>query len=169
VFNLIPIALCVSALLAVWVATLVQRRPSARGAAPFFWLVVGVGWWCAAGAGHALADTVEVKIWWAKAQYLGIAAVPVCWLEFTAEYAGAAWFKARGILLALSVIPVVTVFAAATNELHHAMWPSVTMQANGLTVYEHGWWFWIAAGFNYIVVLVGTLLVARALRRGRHG
>jgi signal transduction histidine kinase len=31
-------------------------------------------------------------------------------------------------------------------------------------VYEHGWWFWIAATYNYVLVLTGTVLLVKALR-----
>ena len=54
---------------------------------------------------------------------------------------------------------------AGTNDWHLAMWPSVSIGANGLTTYEHGWWFWIVMAFNYVAVLTGTVLVARHLRR----
>ena len=162
--NLVAFALVVSAALAVWVATLVQRRASARGAVPFRWLVIAVAWWCVAGALHALVDTVALKVVWAKAQYLGIAGVPPLWLTFTAAYAGRAWAVDRRRLALLWIVPVLTVAAAATNEWHHAMWPAVTLRPDGLTVYDHGWWFWIAASTSYGFVAAGTLQVGRALR-----
>ena len=163
--NLIPFALGVSAVLAIWVATLVRRRPTTRGATTFVWLVAAIGWWCATGAAHAFADTVELKIAWAKIQYLGIASVPPLWLLFTAEYAGVDWLKGRGRRAVLWTVPVLTILAAATNEWHRAMWPSVTLLDGGLAVYDHGWWFWIAASYNYLLVVAGALLVARGLRR----
>lgn len=163
--NFIFVLLCGSALLAGWLVTLVQRRPSARAASPFIWLVAAIGWWCAASACHALADTVELKVIWAKVQYVGIASVPPLWLLFAAEYASVTWLQVRWRLAALWLVPAVTVAAAATNEWHHAMWPQVTLLANGLTSYGHGWWFWIAASFNYVLVVAGTLLVARGLRQ----
>ena len=162
--NLVAFALVVSAALAVWVATLVQRRPSARGAVPFRWLVIAVAWWCVAGALHAIAGTLATKLLWAKLQYVGIASVPPLWLIFTAAYAGRGWALEVRRTAPLWIVPGATVVAAATNEWHLAMWPSVTLQPDGLTVYDHGWWFWIAATVNYAYVAAGTLYVGRALR-----
>jgi signal transduction histidine kinase len=155
----------VSAALALWVAMLVQRRPQVRAAGPFLWLVGAIAWWCVSGAFHALADPVVQKVIWAKIQYVGIAAVGPLWLLFTTEYAGARWFTDKRSLVALWVIPVVTILMAATNEWHLAVWTSVAVNARGAATYAHGWWFWVAAVFNYVAVLSGTLLVARSLRR----
>jgi signal transduction histidine kinase len=165
VSHFIPIALFVSAALAIWVAMLVQRRSQVRGAGPFLWLVAAIAWWCVSGAFHALADPVGQKILWAKIQYVGIAGVGPFWLLFTTEYAGVRWFSARHLLPALWAIPVLTILMAATNDWHQALWTSVTVNPGGAATYGHGWWFWIAAAFNYMAVLSGTVLVARSLRR----
>jgi signal transduction histidine kinase len=162
---LISFALFVSAALAIWVAMLVQRRPHARAAGPFLWLVAAIAWWCVAGAFHALAGTAASKVLWAKIQYVGIAGVGPLWLLFSTAYAGVPWFMSTGRRVALWTIPIATVLMAATNEWHRAVWPSVSVDAGGVATYAHGWWFWIAASFNYIAVLAGTVLVARELRR----
>ena len=163
--HLIPFALFVSAALAIWVAMLVQRRPHARAAGPFLWLVAAMAWWCVAGAGHALAASTAVKVIWAKVQYVGIASVGPLWLLFSTSYSGTHWFGRRRTLVALWTIPVLTVLAAATNEWHRALWPSVSVNDAGIAIYAHGWWFWVDAAFNYLAVLTGTVLVARSLRR----
>lgn len=159
------IALFVSAALAGWVAMLVQRRPSTPGARPLVWLLAAVAWWCVTGACDGLVDTVEQKVIWAKLQYLGITSAPPLWLQFAAAFAGISWFRDRRLLIALWFVPATTVFVAATNEWHLAMWPTVTMRADGITIFGHGWWFWTAISFAYVYVFAGALLVARTLRR----
>jgi signal transduction histidine kinase len=144
---------------------LAQRRPHARAAGPFLWLVAAIAWWCVTGAGHALAASIAVKVLWAKVQYLGIASVGPLWLLFSTAYSGVHWFEHRGRLVTLWVIPVLTILAAATNEWHRALWPSVAVESTGIAIYVHGWWFWVAAAFNYLAVLTGTVLVAQSLRR----
>ena len=164
-FTLTSIALFVSAGLAGWVAILVQRRPSTPGARPLVGLLAAVAWWCVAGACDGFVNTAEQKIFWAKLQYLGITSAPPLWLQFAGAYAGVSWFRDRRHLIALWFIPVTTVFVAATNEWHLAMWPTVTIRADGATIYGHGWWFWTAISLAYVYVLAGALLVARTLRR----
>ena len=160
-----PIALFVSAGLALWVAALVQRRPASRHMGTFVWLVVATAWWCTAGAFHSLAPTLPLKLTWAKIQYVGIASVPPLWLLFTAEYAGVSWFKTRARFAALWLLPVLTLVMAATNDAHRLLWPWVEMRADGLTRYGHGPFFWLAASASYVMVATGALLVARQLRR----
>ena len=163
--TLLPIALGLSAAMALWVATVVRRRPAVPGGGPFLWLLAAIAVWCLTSAGHALAGSLDVKIAWAKVQYLGIASVPPLWFLFTAEYAGARWSADRRLRAAVALVPVLTLLAAATNEWHLAVWPSVRLDASGATVYAHGWWFWVAAAHTYALMLTGTVLLVRALRR----
>ena len=162
---LLPLPLFAGGVTAVWVALLVHRRRSAPGADTLMWLMAAVGWWCVAGALHALAGPVTGKIAWAKLQYLGIASAPPLWFLFTAEYAHASWIGDRRLRTAVWLIPVVTVMAAATNEWHQTIWTSVAIEANGTTVYSHGPFFWMVAVYNYALMLTGTGLLVRALRR----
>jgi signal transduction histidine kinase len=152
--------------MALWLGTLVQRRrPSAPGAGTFMWLMSAVAGWCLTSAFHTISATLESKVVWAKVQYLFVASVPVFWLLFTAEYAGAAWSTSARIRRSLWVVPAITVAMAATNEWHLAIWPMISIEPNGGTIYAHGWWFWTAASFNYAVMGAGTVLLARSLRR----
>ena len=163
--SVLPLALFLSAALAVGVAVVVRRhRGDVPGSVTFLWLMAGVALWCATSAAHALAPTLEARVIWAKVQYLGIASVPPLWLLFTATYAQAGWATRPAARRALWIIPVLTILAAATNEWHLAMWPTVTLAPNGGTVYAHGWWFWIAAAYYYLLMIAGTFTLVRALR-----
>ena len=163
--TVLPLALFLSAALAVWVARQIHRGTSPPGGTAFLWLMAALAVWCGTAGFHALAPSLDAKIAWAKVQYLGIAAVPPLWLFFAAEYADAAWMRRRGLRIALWVVPLLTIVASATNEWHRAMWPSIRLESNGLAVYAHGWWFWIAATYNYVLVVTGTVLLVQALRR----
>jgi signal transduction histidine kinase len=162
--------LVVSAALALGVAARVARTPG-PGTRPFLWLSAAIGFWCLAGAGHALASTLPEKLIWAKLQYLGIASAAPFGLLFTAEYAGMRWFsrqdRARLPLAAklLWAIPITTVALAATNEWHHAVWSAVALAPNGRAVYSYGPWFWVSAIYSYALLLTGTLLAGRVARR----
>jgi signal transduction histidine kinase len=178
----IPILLFLGGGLALLLTTVAQRRPEVPGVRTFAWLCAGMAVWCIAGGFHAVAATLPIKLFWAKVQYVGICSVPPLWLLFTAEYAGVGWIGRRrsnedeadervapvrllwpiGYVWAL---PIVTIALAATNEFHHAIWTRVAIQPTGFTSYSHGWWFWLDAGYNYLLALGGTLLIAQAVRR----
>jgi signal transduction histidine kinase len=163
--TLLPLVLFLSAGLALWVAMFVQRGKSPPGQRSFLWLMAALAVWCGTSGIHALTPSLDAKIAWAKVQYLGIASVGPLWLLFAAEYADASWIRSRALRRALWVIPLLTIVASATNEWHRAIWPGARIEASGLTVYEHGWAFWIAAAYNYVLVVAGAVLLVDALRR----
>lgn len=161
--TLLAGVLLLSAALALSIATFTGRRRSAPGKGPFLLLMSAVAVWCATSGFHALAGSLAAKIWWAKVQYVGIASVPPLWLLFAGEYAEARWTSRRSVRIAVWIVPVLTVLAVATNEWHRAIWPAVRLDAGGLTVYDHGWAFWVAAAYNYLLVLEGTTQFILAL------
>jgi signal transduction histidine kinase len=158
--------LLVSATLAVWIGARVGRTGGVATRA-FLCLCVAVAWWCAAGAGHAIAASVPAKLLWAKLQYPGIASAAPWWLLFTAEYAGVPLFARRAsapvpiAVRLLWVIPVITVALAATNEWHHAVWSSVVINTEGRAVYSYGPWFWVSAAYSYVLLAAGSFLIVR--------
>jgi signal transduction histidine kinase len=164
VTTLLPVTLFSSAVLALAVAAAVRGRRDVPGSTTFVWLMTAIAVWCATGAFHALSDTLAARVLWAKVQYLGIASVPPLWLLFAAAYAQTAALARPRLQQALWIIPVLTMLAAATNEWHLALWPDVRLADNGGTIYGHGWFFWFAATYNYVLILSGTLLMVHALR-----
>ena len=161
----VPLLLFVSATLALWLGALVLRRPSAPGGPAFVWLMAAVALWCVTSAFHGLTPALEGKILWAKVQYFGIATVPPLWFAFLSDYVGARWSADRRVRIALGASATATIALALTNEAHHLIWTSVEIAPDGAAAYEHGTWFWIAAVFNYLLLLAGTYVLVRAMRR----
>lgn len=162
--TILPYALFLSAGLAVWCAWRARGARAIPGGEAFFWLMCAVAVWCATSAFHGMASTLPAKIGWAQLQYGAIVAVPPLWFMFAGDYADVAWTMRRRLRAALWVIPVLTMLAALTNDWHSAMWPAITLQPNGVAVYAHGWWFWVAASYNYVLVLGGAIVFVEALR-----
>jgi hypothetical protein len=162
--TVMPFAAFVSAAFALWIASRVARRP-VPGTGTFVWLSAAIALWCVTSGVIGLVDTVDDKLIWAKVQYVGIAAAPPLWLLFLADYGRLAALARPVRRVVLWIVPVLTMAAAATNEWHHAMWTSVTPTPDGLAVWAHGWWFWIAAAYNYALLGAGTVVLARVLRR----
>ena len=161
----VPFALFVSAAIALWLVALIQRRPSAPGGTPFVWLMAAVALWCVTSAFHALTPALAGKIWWAKVQYLGIAAVPPLWFTFLAEYVGTPWASDRRLRILLVASATATIALAFTNEWHGLIWSSVQLSPAGLAIYHHGAWFWLAAAYHYALLFTGTFVLMRAVRR----
>lgn len=162
--SLLPFVLFLTTALAVWVAWRVRGATSVPGNGAFYCLMASVAVWCATSGIHGLAGSLDAKIFWAKLQYGAICSVPPLWFLFAAEYADVNWTAKRRARIALWIIPVLTILAAWTNEWHGAVWANVSLEPGGAAVYSHGPWFWIAASYNYLLVLGGAALFIKALR-----
>ncbi|MDP1571087.1 MAG: histidine kinase N-terminal 7TM domain-containing protein [Vicinamibacterales bacterium] len=159
------LALLAGAALALWIAFVSRGRHAVPGSVPFAWLQLAIALWCLTGALHALATPLAAQIVWAKVQYFGIASVPPLWLLFTTQYGRVPLVTDRWHYVVLWTVPVLMVGLAVTNEWHHWLWTSITALDNGRVVYEHGPAFWIAVAQNYTLLIGGTLVLVRSIRR----
>ncbi|RJP71094.1 MAG: PAS domain-containing protein [Candidatus Abyssobacteria bacterium SURF_17] len=111
-----------------------------------------------------LASTdLQAKIFWAQFKYFGIVTVPAAWLLFSLQYSGRGRLVSGRSVILLAIVPVSIVLAVWTNEAHHFFWTREALDASGtlsVLALPMGIAFWIAAAYQYIVFLVGTLLIA---------
>lgn len=159
------VTLTISALASFWLAATINLRTGVPGSRGFVFLMIAIAEWSLASMGHWLADSVEMKLAWAQVQYVGIVSAPPLWWTFASEYGGVSWARRRTVVLATWIIPFITLALAVTNPLHQAIWTDVSLTPNGGAIYHHGWWFWIAASYNYVLLLGGSVVLARAVRR----
>lgn len=143
-----------------------QRR-RVPGGAYFALMMAGVAIWSALYALEATLPGVQAKLDVAKAEYLGIASVPVFWALFSLAYTGYDTL-ARRIRGPLLVLPAVTLLLALTSGFHHLLWSGFSLGTSGswtpLTM-EHGPWFWIHVLYSYALLLAGTVLLVGSARR----
>jgi diguanylate cyclase (GGDEF)-like protein/PAS domain S-box-containing protein len=162
-------ALIVAALLACGIAAVAWPRRSAPGGTAFALMMIATATWELFRIMEAIAIEPSAKIYWARFEYLGIATVPVLWFLFTRQYAtrdraspglGPAW---------LWIVPAATVVLAFSNEEHGWLWGQITPASDAPgahLIYTHGPGFWIAALYNYLLVLAGTVTLLSAILRG---
>jgi diguanylate cyclase (GGDEF)-like protein len=165
--NILVFSFLVSAAVSASVSAAAWRRRSVVGAPGLALLMLAVGWWLLANAFEAAALARPAKIAWSVAAYAGIEAVPVLFLLFVLGWTRQDGRLTRRWIALLLVVPATTVAIAATNELHHLLWPSVTLiDAWGVTaVYTHGPWFWVQAVYSYVLVGAGFLALVAAINR----
>ena len=161
-------ALFVSTVLSIWAAVLARTKRSVPGSSAFAWLMLATAWWSFTSAMHVLVPDREARIVIAKFQYLAVAPIGVLWLLFATKYSRAAWVGDRILRAVVWIIPAATLTLAATNERHDFYWSAITevSTASGTRlVYSGGPWYWVHATFSYVLLLVGTLMLMRGLRR----
>ncbi len=149
------------ALVIMQIAWVRRRVP---GVPPFAVMMLAAALW-ALGSGLEYASLIpSSKIFWSKFQYTGIATLPPLWLCFAMQYSQRdLWSHWRRLRQAIWVIPAITFLLAITNEQHNLIWSQITPiyhQGKVSLIYEHGVWFWIFAGYTYLALLGGTLVLA---------
>ena len=165
--NLLVLSYLASAAVSAAVALVAWRRRRMVGARDLALLMLAVGWWLLANALEASAPDRSTKIVWSVVAYVGIESAPVLYLLFVLGWTRQDGWLTRGRIALLSVLPVVSVGMAATNEWHHLLWPTVTLiDAWGVTaVYGHGPWFWLEISYAYGLVGIGLVALVAAIVR----
>jgi signal transduction histidine kinase len=127
---------------------------------------MAIFFWCLTSALHAVLDSTAQRIVVSKFQYIGIMALPVCWLEFARNYTRR---QPSPLPWLIWLIPAATVSLAFSNDSHHLVWRDIreVQTASGyvLLQYVHGPWFAMAAGFTYVALGLGTVWLAIAVRQ----
>ncbi|MCA9989103.1 MAG: PAS domain-containing protein [Anaerolineales bacterium] len=144
------------------------NRRSATWELYFGLLLLAAGEWAVGYVFELGTMGLESKLLWAKLEYVGIAAVPLFWFLFATAYTGYEGRIASNHILALSIIPLITVSLVFTNEVHHFIWSSTELAPAGqLTILRvsYGSWFWLHSAYSYILLGVGTYLLMQTLVR----
>ncbi len=141
-------------------------RRGVAGAPAFVWLALAVAEWVLTYALELGTDDLPRKIFYAQLQYLGIAFVPLAWLAFTLQYTGrGAWLTLRKLAL-LMIEPLITLLLVFSNGMHGLIWSSVGTAGELMPLpVEHGPWFWVHVAFSYVLMLLGSILLVRAIVR----
>jgi len=164
--NMVPLifAAAISGALAIYT----WRNRKTAGATPFSILLFILFMWGISYILELAAMDMQSKTFWAIIKFVGVVATPVAWLTFAFEYTGRrAWINARRLAM-LSIIPLTSIILLATNESHQLFWASKDLVVEGgfhLLVTTYGPWFWVHAAYTYTLIMVGLVLIIRALLR----
>ncbi len=148
--------------------TYLQLRNSATvaGGEALRALLASTTLWSVTQLASTLVTTTELQNLITPIAYLGIASVPVTWFMFCLTYSLGNDKPPPILLLGISIIPVVTVVLAFTNQYHGAFWTGVELtQLQGYVgiEYTYGLWWTINAAYSYALILVGTSIIAFTL------
>ena len=164
---LLPVLVTIGA--SAVVAALAWQARRVPGGESLFLLMVTVIIWSFGYLFELGCVALPDKIFWAKFQYFGITFTPVCGLAFTLQYTGQERWLTRRNLLLLSIIPILTIVAAFTNQWHGLL----RQKEELLRISENfviltrtfGPWFWVYVVYSYVeVTLIVVLLVRFAIR-----
>ncbi len=156
---IISSAICFGLAAAFW-----RQRDEGNWVWPAVILALATAVWSLGQALEIQAADLPTKIFWAKIQYLGIVAISPAWFIFATRRAGWSLWTNRRILL-ISIIPLLTLLLAFTNESHYLLWDSMTIDGNGsfsMLVISHGPWYWVNITYALLLQLIGVIALASA-------
>lgn len=140
------------------------KKRSVIGSKEFFALMVFTGIWSFTSIFEAGVQTLEQKLFWAVASYLGSQfCAPVLFL-FSLKYTHQRQTLPIWKIVMLFAMPVLAFFLAMTNSTHHWLWSNVYLHPvpGGVSaVYEHGLWIWVNVLYQYTLLLVSLLWLVR--------
>ncbi len=164
--GMIPLA--VAALVSGALALYTWQNRRSIGATPFAIMMVTLYWWEICEIFQLAGTDLATKVFWDKAMFLGVVSMPVAWLAFALEYTRRkTWINARRLAL-LAIIPVFTIILIHTNNLHNLFWTKVGVSSVGGRLFLdniNGPWFWVHTIYSYTLIMIGLVLIVRALLR----
>jgi two-component system, cell cycle sensor histidine kinase and response regulator CckA len=162
-------ALGAAALVCMVLLLLGWRHRAQPGGLQFVLLMGGAVLWTLFYAFEIMAPSLDGKLLWAKLEYLGIAAVPLFWFLFAWSYTGGGLRRMpKPATLVLTVMPLLTIIFAATNQFTGLMWGDIRMgHSEGFPSLDlgHGPWFYVNLFYSYAILLVGAFLLVRTAIR----
>lgn len=157
----ITIGVGVTAALIAW------RERDEPGALPLLGMFVGQCLWVTFSLFDLQSTTFEGKVLWSELLWIGVVIIPVCWLLFSLEYTGRDQYVTPRYVLALSIVPAITVVLALTSRSHQLLYT-----ASELVVYRGetflnrsiGPWVWVIMGYTYLLGVLGSIPLLEFIR-----
>jgi len=167
-FQYTPYALplAIAAILSALLSFTMWERRHTMGAKPATVLLLALFVWSAGYSLEFLGADLQTKLFWAKIQYFGIVTLPVALLLFALVFSGRRAWITTPKLVALMVVPVISLLLALSNELHRLIWSDWYLEAIGSTSVlhlEHGVAFWVYIAYTYILLTASTIMIVHAL------
>ena len=160
--------LIVAALISASLAWYTWRHRQTTGAKTFSLLMLVLFEWGTAYLLQIISNDFAAKVFWSNIAFLGVVTTPVVWLLFALEYTGRQKWASRPRIIGLFLVPILTTIVIWTNDSHHWFRTYQELRIVGdlylLNTYN-GFWFWVHAAYSYVLLLIGAILIIRALLR----
>jgi PAS domain S-box-containing protein len=164
------LALGASTAVSAVVGVLAWERRRAPGGAAFAAMMTAVVIWSLGSALETAAVGTALKLQLAKLSYLGTISTAPLFLLFALGYFRPGRRLPPAAMAALWTVPAAGLALAFTAERHGLVWRSLRPSGppgSNLLVYGHGPAYWILLAHAFLLVLAGTVVVARGVIRGQ--
>lgn len=162
--TLFLLGLLISGSAAIVLALVILQHREANGALPFALVMIASAIWAWGYALQISAVSPDLALLAVRIRYIGLLAVPPCWLWFTLIYTETIARLTKKQAAMLAFFPVLTFVVNITNDWNHLFYRRINVMPPGslLTVtFEYGPWYWLNVGYSYLVVLIGLWVLIR--------
>jgi two-component system sensor histidine kinase/response regulator len=145
-----------------------KRRHEEEWAVPAVLLALSTAVWAFSQGMELSAPTFPQKVFWGKSAFLGIVWISPAWFVLALQRSDWRHLLTRRLLFALSLVPLLTLALAFTNEWHHLIWSSVQVTADApfpsLQV-TFGLWMWLYILYAFILQIICLFILITNYRR----
>jgi PAS domain S-box-containing protein len=156
-----PFFLFGSAIITVAVGVYCLSRRNIPAAVYLAWVMLPVTIW-AVSTGFLFLSQNEIEgRFWGQVVFTALAFLPAVTWIFVVHFTGHQNWLSRGNLVALFIVPITTTLVIWTNFIHHWF-----IRENALMGgWQPGFWFWIYAGYCFLVVIAMIYILIRTAIR----
>ncbi|HEY0088200.1 MAG TPA: histidine kinase N-terminal 7TM domain-containing protein, partial [Candidatus Lokiarchaeia archaeon] len=126
-------------------------------------LLISCTLWMLGFALEILNTSLIGKIIFGRIQYFGIVMFPLLFFILTMKYAGFTGMLKKERIIALNIVPAVSLVLFLTNSIHGLMWKNEIVHSSGLlivtSINDYGAAFWVWISFSYILLFISTIFL----------
>lgn len=159
---LYAILLGAAAAVSAIVILLLWPRRHVAGARSVILFMAALTWWSATYALFWLGTPGPTPFFWLDVTYIGVVIVPAALLAFSLEFTGREARLTRGLILLLTIEPVVTLALLWTDPWHGLFFGAQRSATSG-AILTGGPAFWFNIVYSYTLILVACILLIAAL------
>jgi PAS domain S-box-containing protein len=153
--------------LAIIASALVTYRHRERRVIAGALLVLGSATWLMMQALELTSDSLSIKLFFYMMRYVGVVTVPGAWLVLAMLISGYEGHVNKRNMLALTVIPLLSLLLIFTNESHSLMFRNATLNPTDPSlplVVTLGPAYWpLAVLYSYALMAIGFVMIVRRI------
>lgn len=156
------VALLIASVISTIVAVFAFMRRTNTGAVVLACLLLATSIYSLGYAFELTSSTLWGMLFWSRFQYLGISFIPALWLIMVIQYTGREKWLTRPVLIALFLIPIITLILHLTDNYHHLYYNAASVNMNSpfpLLSFTKGPWYWVNMIFINLSILCGNIML----------
>ena len=165
------VALAGVSVLSITVSVIITYRHHERSIIAGAFIVVGAAFWLMMDALQLTSNSPSIKLFFYMMRFVGLVFVPSGWFVLALLISGYERHVKPRNMIALSIVPLLTLLLDFTNQSHGLMWSNATL--NPADPYlpmsiTSGIGFWVlVVSYSYALILVGLVIFVRRISVSR--